>query len=269
MTLPPQHAAALEAVGRRFGFGTPAAVPLAGGSRNHLYRLGRPPRAVAVRIAGAGDEQLGVCREAELLAQRAAAAAGLAPQVLWSDLAAGVKVDEWVSGRAWSREEAARPESIRRLAQWLRSLHALPPPAGLRRVDFHESLLRYGALLPAASAPASLLAEGRDCQARLGRPARLALCHHDLHHANILDTGDALMVVDWEYAGLGDPIMDLAGFAAYHELDADGSRTLLEAYGETLPASRERLAAARRLFGIVALAWAQVAPLCGAIKKQS
>ncbi len=242
---------------------------MAGGSRNHLYRVGHPPQAVVVRIAGEGDAVLGVCREAELIAQRAAAAAGLAPRVLWNDPASNVKVDEWAPGRVWSREEAARPAAIQRLALWLRSLHALPPPAGLRRVDFHESLLRYAAALPAATLPASLLQEARDCVALIGEPTRLVLCHHDLHHANILDRDEALKVVDWEYAGLGDPIMDLAGFAAYHELDADGSRMLLEACGERPLAGRERLVAARQLFHIVARAWAEVAPLCGAIKKQS
>ena len=269
MTVLPQHAAALEAVALRFGLDGREITPLAGGSRNHLYRLGRPPHAVAVRIAGAGDELLGVCRETELLAQRAAAAVGLAPRVLWSDAANGVKVDEWVPGSAWSREEASRPDSIQRLAHWLRSLHALPPPAGLRRVDFHESLLGYCALLPAGRIPASRLAEARDCQASMGRPARLVLCHHDLHHANILDAGGALQVVDWEYAGLGDPIMDLAGFAAYQQLGPDNSQALLQAYGLSQVACPDRLAAARRLFELVARAWAEAASLCSAIKKQS
>jgi thiamine kinase len=222
-----------------------------------------------VRIAGAGDEVLGVCRETELLAQRAAAAAGLAPKVIWNDPAAGMKVDEWVPGRVWSREDAARPESIQRVAQWLRSLHALPPPGGVRRIDFDAALLRYCTALPASSVPASLLAEVRDCQARIGRPARLVLCHHDLHHANILDTGEALKAVDWEYAGLGDPIMDLAGFAAYQQLDPDGSTALLAAYGESPLASLVKLTAARRLFEIVAGVWSDAASLCSAIKKQS
>lgn len=269
MTAPPQHVAMLEGVALRFGLDGQEIAPLTGGSRNHLYRVGQPPQAVVVRIAGEGDELLGVCRHTELLAQRAAAAAGLAPQVLWSDAAAGMKVDEWLPGRVWSREEAARTASIQRVAQWLRSLHALPPPAGLRRVDFEEALLRYCAALPAACVPASLLSEARDCQARLGKPARLALCHHDLHHANILDTGEALKVVDWEYAGLGDPVMDLAGFAAYQQLDPDSSRVLLEAYSPSQVVCPDRLAAARRFFEIVARAWEEAASLCSAIKKQS
>jgi Ser/Thr protein kinase RdoA (MazF antagonist) len=269
VSVAPPHAAALKAVAQRFALDSDAVAPLAGGSRNHLYRLGRPPRAVAVRIAGAGDTQLGVCREGELVAQRAAADAGLAPRVLWTDPAAGVKVDEWLPGGAWSREQARRPESIERVARWLRALHALPPPAGLRRVDFETALRRYCALLPAGRAPATLLAEAGECRVRLGEPSRLVLCHHDLHHANMVDTGEELRVVDWEYAGLGDPMMDLAGFAAYQELDPGRSRALLESYGVTPDACAERLAAARRLFEIVAQAWTEAASLCSAIKKQS
>jgi thiamine kinase-like enzyme len=262
VTVATQHAEALETIARRFGLDGREVEPLTGGSRNHVYRLGRPPLAVAVRLAGAGDEQLGVCREAELIAQRAAAANGLAPRVLWSDPPAGLKVDEWVVGRAWSREEARRPESIKRVARWLRSLHDLPPPTGLRAVDFCESLRRYCALLPSAQVPASLLAEAEGLRVQPGAMTT-ALCHHDLHHANILDTGETVVAVDWEYAGLGDPIMDLAGFAAYQQLDEAGERTLLAAYGEEAGVEPHRLDVARRLFEAVAQAWSGVLATVG------
>jgi thiamine kinase-like enzyme len=39
-----------------------------------------------------------------------------------------------------------------------------------------------------------------------------------------------LTIVDWEYAGMGDPLFDLANFAVNHELDPDGRAALLVAY---------------------------------------
>ena len=38
------------------------------------------------------------------------------------------------------------------------------------------------------------------------------------------------MIVDWEYAGMGDPFFDLANFSINHELDAEGRAVLLAAY---------------------------------------
>ena len=55
-------------------------------------------------------------------------------------------------------------------------------------------------------------------------------CHNDLLNANFLDDGERLCIVDWEYAGMGDRFFDLANFSINHELDADASAVLLEAY---------------------------------------
>lgn len=269
MTALPPDAGPLEAAARRLGLDVREARPLAGGSRNRVYRVGRPPCALVVRLAGAGDRSLGVSREAELAAQRAAASEGLAPPVVWSSLDAGVIVDRWTDGRPWTREQAREPGALRRIAQWMQRLHAVPPPRGLRRVDFLEVFERYLAQVGVAAVPSALVTEARRCRRLLGEPAQTALCHHDLHHANILDDGERLVVVDWEYAGLGDPVMDLAGYAAYHALDEPASRALVGAYGIRPGIDAERLACARRLFELVARLWTEAAALCGAIKKQS
>jgi thiamine kinase-like enzyme len=60
------------------------------------------------------------------------------------------------------------------------------------------------------------------------RPARP--CHNDLLIGNFLDEGHTLRILDWEYAGMGDPYFDLANFSTNHELDESGDRMLLEAY---------------------------------------
>ena len=63
------------------------------------------------------------------------------------------------------------------------------------------------------------------------RDAPIVPCHNDLLNANFIDDGSRLWIVDWEYAGMGDPFFDLGNFAVNHELDADGERLLLESYG--------------------------------------
>src|SRR5262249_12101166 len=48
--------------------------------------------------------------------------------------------------------------------------------------------------------------------------------------------GARLWIVDWEYAGMGDPAFDLANFAVNNGLDEAGDEALLAAYGGGDPA---------------------------------
>ena len=67
-------------------------------------------------------------------------------------------------------------------------------------------------------------------------------CHDDLLAANFLQGRDRVVIVDWEYAGMGDPFFDLGNFAVNNELDDADAERLLEAYfGE--PSTPRRVAA--------------------------
>ena len=61
-------------------------------------------------------------------------------------------------------------------------------------------------------------------------------CHNDLLNANFIDDGERLRIVDWEYAGMGDPFFDLGNFSINHELPPEADEALLRAYdGEVRP----------------------------------
>ena len=55
-------------------------------------------------------------------------------------------------------------------------------------------------------------------------PIELRPCHNDLLNANFIDDGERIRIVDWEYAGMGDPFFDLGNFSVNHELDAGRGR---------------------------------------------
>jgi thiamine kinase-like enzyme len=61
-------------------------------------------------------------------------------------------------------------------------------------------------------------------------PFRPALCHNDVLAANILDDGDRLWLVDWEYGGMGNPLFDLAGVCGNCGLEREEEVLLLSAY---------------------------------------
>ena len=68
------------------------------------------------------------------------------------------------------------------------------------------------------------------------------LCHNDLLPANLIDEDDRLWLVDWEYAGMGHPLFDLASVSANAGFTEDEDVDLLAAYrGAVEPRDLEEL----------------------------
>jgi thiamine kinase-like enzyme len=87
-------------------------------------------------------------------------------------------------------------------------------------------------------------------------------CHNDLLNANLIDDGERIRIVDWEYAGMGDVFFDLANFSINHGLDEARNEELLRAYfGEVRAEDLHALALMRfmsdfreAMWGVVQLA---------------
>jgi thiamine kinase-like enzyme len=113
------------------------------------------------------------------------------------------------------------------------------------------------AALPAEVARPALAACAVEVLSRLGPGRTIALCHHDIHAQNIVtDRADRLWLVDWEYAGSGDPVFDLASCASQLELSAASTGLLCDEYiraGGTV--ELDRLELARWTFDYVQWLW--------------
>lgn len=248
----------VHAAAERLGIVDPAVTVLAGGSRNHSYRLTGAGRDVVVRIGGEHDPAFDVVRATESRVHTLVSRLGLAPAVLLDDPAEGLLVTEYLGDRVWSSERAKSAQGIDDIAAWLRRLHDIEVPDALRRVDFASSLEYYRRVLRGV-VPESVLRRAVRTRNELALQDGPALCHNDLHHRNLIDCGERLVAVDWEYAGAGDRLMDLAGFVAYHDLDGEASARLLEAYCSAgVSIDSDRLGSARWLFEAVWLAWLEL-----------
>lgn len=236
----------------------PVVTALAGGALNRSFRLRADSHDLVLKLAGEAAPALGASRRAEFVMQAMAAGAGLAPPVVLADEARGFIVSRHASGGMPAAADMQDPRLLARIGAWIARLHALQPPAGLAVVDFGERAAGYLARLQAQAPEPSVERMARELAARradLPRPARLAACHHDLHHRNFIDDGRRLLAVDWEYAGPGDPAADIAACVGYHRLGDAGVDALLGGYGESGLGLRERVASLAWIFDCLCSGW--------------
>jgi aminoglycoside phosphotransferase (APT) family kinase protein len=255
----------IAVIAAELGLVRPVVTPLPGGLANRTLRLQDGRHDYVLRLAGDPGESLGACRELESAMLGLAAAAGLAPGIVLARPAEGLIVMQHVGGRTPDREDLRDPGFLVRVGAWIARLHALPPPP-LPPIDFAARAAAYLDEMQARSPSAEVAAIARRLAARqsaLGPAARLAACHHDLHHRNFVDTGAALVVLDWEYAGPGDPAADLASCIGYHGPGPAAVDALLAGYGEDNAALRARLDALGWIFDCLWFGWNGVAALAG------
>jgi thiamine kinase-like enzyme len=221
---------------------------LSGGitNRNFLVSAAGTTERWVIRLAGNDTHLLGISREVEHAATVAAAGVGVGPEVTAFIRPEGYLVTRFIVGSPVSDEAVHRPETLRRVADSLRRIHDGPAIPGLfvplRIVEAYRALaLARGVRIPAAYDLAAAI--GRRIElACLEAPIELRPCHNDLLNANFIDDGTRIRIVDWEYAGMGDPFFDLGNFSINHELTPDEDAQLLAAYdGEVRPSGLARL----------------------------
>ena len=214
-------------------------------NRNYLVSVEGTADRWVIRLAGNDTHLLGISREVEHAATVAAAGVGVGPEVAAFIRPEGYLVTRFIVGSPVTSDAVHRPETIRRIADSIRRIHDGPAIPGLfiplRIVEAYRALaLARGVAIP----PEYELAQsiGRRIElACLSNPVELRPCHNDLLNANFIDDGTRIRIVDWEYAGMGDPFFDLGNVSVNHELTADEDAILLETY-DRAPPRRDRLA---------------------------
>jgi thiamine kinase-like enzyme len=221
---------------------------LSGGITNRNFLVTGAPGGAryVVRLAGNDTHLLGISREVEHAATVAAAGVGVGPEVVAFIRPEGYLVTRFIEGRPVPVPEMRSPERLRAVGDTLRRIHDGPAIPGLfvplRIVEAYRALaLARGVTIPPEYELAQAIARRIEL-ACLTAPVELRPCHNDLLNANFIDDGTRIRIVDWEYAGMGDPFFDLGNFSINHELDRDADAVLLEAYaGEVRPAALARI----------------------------
>lgn len=216
-----------------------------GGLTNLVFHITGPGQDCVLRIPGSGTEAY-IDRTVELHNARAAADAGVSPEVLFGDAESGLMVTRYVAGSVTMTSEAfaIRPGAPGRAADAFRRLHGSGQTFHFRfelfaMIDeYLGHLERLGAELPEGYH--QVVAEADAVRRVLDRhPADLAPCHCDPLCENFLDQGSRMWIVDWEYSGMNDPLWDLGDLSVEAGFDERQDRELMAAYCEGEPTAAQ------------------------------
>jgi thiamine kinase-like enzyme len=216
------------------GAGPATVERLEGGISNHNFVVTKGNNSYVARLC---DERplLGIDRRSEFVCHRVASELGIAPEVVHHE--SGLLVTRFVAGRTLTPADVRQPDSISRLAKLLRQLHDAWTKLTGQIVYFcpFQAVRTYARTASnlKADLPGDIDRLLADAGALAGRiaPFRPVLCHNDMLAANFIDdSGGRLWLVDWEYAGIGHPLFDLANLSANAAFSDEQDRALLAAY---------------------------------------
>lgn len=239
---------AREALGRLDFYGPDqiASVSLErlGGLTNRVFLVDGPKGRHVLRIPGAGTEEY-IDRGVEAVAARAAARAGVSPEVVAigdDGLMLAAAIDDCVTMSAENFETI--DGAVERAARALRQLHDSGETFDFT-FDLFLMIDQYLGILKSKNATVpdgyyDVLAQAESVRSALAaHPLPSCPCHCDPLAENFLDANGRMWIVDWEYSGMNDPTWDLGDLAVEAELSVDKERALVVTYFDGEPSAYE------------------------------
>jgi thiamine kinase-like enzyme len=215
---------------------------LKGGLSNESYTVTSGTEKFVVRL-GSDYPFHHVARDRELMTARAAYDAGFAPEVVYAE--PGMMVSRFINGETYGETEVR--DNLAEIALMLRRFHEAMPAhvsgPGFMFWVFHV-IRDYGHTLVAGNSRlAGAVPDFVELAGKLEAvqaPLPIIFGHHDLLPANFIHDGRRLWLIDFEYAGFGTAMFDLAGIASNSGFDAVKADELLSVYFGAAPSDAVR-----------------------------
>lgn len=230
-----------------------------GGLTNRVFRVGD----VVLRLPGKGTEAY-IDRRNEAAAARAAAAAGVSPEVIHADPATGIMLTRFIPDAVTMSPSGfrTRPGSPARAARAFARLHASGAefPARFELFAMIDDYLGHlaGKDVALPEGYHKVLKESEAVrQALSAHPLPLVPCHCDPLCENFLDTGQVMWIVDWEYSGMNDPMWDLGDLSVEGGFDEAQDMEMLRAYftHDPLPQDHGRMVIYKAMCDLLWTLW--------------
>jgi thiamine kinase-like enzyme len=253
------------------------------GAVNYVYHLRDANLSAAVKWLG-DDNFSGVKRRDQFVLQQSLSRLGAAPEPIWLSVDEKIWVEQWIgcdanqiepdnsaqesSVQKKDKQANSQPEALtpQQMAQVLAQLHALPVSG--HPLNLYERWQHY--LKVANITPTSALfdkvcelkhhvinserascgdsdAENRS-NGSVGE-SDIVICHNDLLRAHVLKaTAIPPLLIDWEYAAIGNRYFDLASCCLINGFTGAESVQLVNTYADEMGICPQRALSQHKLF---------------------
>ena len=236
---------------------------LPGGLTNVNLKVTTGDACVVVRVAQPGSDLLAIDREHEHRNSVAAAEAGVGAPVVDFLPDRGLLVVQFLEAEAFTDADLRDEGNLARVAEVCRRLHDGPrfvndfDMFAIQR-GYLDVVREHGFRLPDRYLEFAPEVE-RIRRAFAVRPEPTVPCNNDLLAGNILDDGQRLWLIDYEYAGNNEACFELGNVWSEASLPPGHLDVLMEAYDGRLRRSR---VARARLWGLMSkygwMLWASI-----------
>lgn len=209
-------------------------VPTKSGMTNRSFRFSCRKKTYILRVPGEGTDKL-ISRKNEAANYQAMAHSGITDHVLAFDPETGYKLTEfWPQTRNCDPEN---PREVRHCMEFLREFHRSGKSVP-HKFDLFGQIRFYESLMGGVSEYPDYDQVKKRCMAMegflSGLQTDLVLTHVDAVPDNFLFVTEygreSIHLIDWEYAGMFDPHLDIAMFAIYAGYGRDMLHQLMDWY---------------------------------------
>jgi thiamine kinase-like enzyme len=187
--------------------------PLSGGLTNSNFKVTVDGKPFFVRVPGESTELLAVDRKNEYFNSKAAAEAGVGPQVLYHVPEFDVMVLEFIEGKTMSKATLQAPGMPTRMAQAIKQLHAGPrflTDFNMFRLTEYYLQICDERAIPIPDGYLERMPMVKEIEKAMAvKPLPTVPCNNDLLGENYIDDGKSLRLIDYEYSGNNDPCFEL------------------------------------------------------------
>ena len=223
--------------------------PISHALTNTSYWLDNGQSQFCLRLNNPISAQLGIDRDRERTILKYIEKESWAPTIL--DIKHGWMLSQWKKGATFTPKNNGE---IRQLGHLFSSLQNMPQKSlsSTQPINVANQI----ALLQ-KSAPALLIPFAERVTTLCDQyvfPVQPTLCFHDWHPGNLLFSAPQITLIDWEYAALGDPLIDLACLQSGFKLTLDQ----IELLAPEIQASEQEFENAKCLTSLMSLFWYMV-----------
>jgi thiamine kinase-like enzyme len=220
--------------------------PLSGGLTNSNFKVTVDGTPYFIRVPGESTELLAINRDNEYHSSKAAAEAGVGPQVLHHLPEYNVMVLKFLDGKTMSKDALNAAGMPTRMAQAIRKLHAGPRFLldfnMFRLTEYYLNLCRERGIRIPDGYQDRLGTIARIEQAMAAHPLAAVPCNNDLLAENYIDDGKNLWLIDYEYSGNNDPTFELGNTCQEMQFNDEQIREVCAVYfGSASPAMIARM----------------------------